>query len=61
MHAKKKKNACNNEQIMDVCRRDNGILGKLAGWSVAFIDLEKGSQGGRWVLSCDVEMERELL
>lgn len=46
---------------MDVCRRDNGVLGKLAGWSVAFIDLEKGPQGGRWVLSCDLEMERELL
>ena len=46
---------------MKVCMRDNGILGKLAVWSVVFIHLEKGPQGGRWVLSCDLEMERELL
>lgn len=37
--------------------RDNGVLGKQAVWSVVFIDLEKGPQGGRLALSCDLDEE----
>lgn len=46
---------------MKVYGRDNGVLGKLAVWSVIFIDLEKGPQGDRLVLSYDLDEKRVVV
>lgn len=46
---------------MEVYGRDDAVLGKLAVWSVVFIDLEKGPQGGRLVLSYDLDEKRVVV